>query len=41
MLFDHESDPHETKNLADDPNFAAVRKELAALVEKHLTDVGN
>jgi iduronate 2-sulfatase len=28
MLFDHESDPHERKNLADSPEHRAVRKEL-------------
>jgi arylsulfatase A-like enzyme len=31
MLFDHDSDPHELKNLADDPAFASVRAELSAL----------
>ena len=30
MLFDEENDPHETKNLADDPKYAAVRAELSA-----------
>lgn len=31
MLFDVTTDPHETKNLADDPKLAAVRKRLAEL----------
>lgn len=30
MLFDHKTDPHETKNLADDPEYAKVRADLAA-----------
>jgi iduronate 2-sulfatase len=33
MLFDVNADPHELKNLADDPRFADVRKELASLVK--------
>lgn len=32
MLFDQQADPHELKNLADDPKFAEVRKELSGLV---------
>lgn len=32
------SDPDETKNLADDPAFAATKKELAAQLMKTLTD---
>jgi iduronate 2-sulfatase len=35
MLFDETADPHEMKNLADDPAHAAVRDELAALARKH------
>src|SRR5262249_61322148 len=34
MLFDHEADPHEMKNLADDPKYAPVRAELSALLKK-------
>ncbi len=30
VLFDHQNDPHELKNLADDPKLAALRAELAA-----------
>ncbi|MBI5760380.1 MAG: DUF4976 domain-containing protein, partial [Planctomycetales bacterium] len=32
MLYDHETDPFETKNLADDPKFANVVAELHELV---------
>lgn len=35
MLFDELADPHEMKNLADDPKFSDVRKELSALVKKY------
>jgi arylsulfatase A-like enzyme len=35
MLFDEQADPHEMKNLAEDPKFAKVRDELAALARKH------
>ena len=28
-LYDHESDPHEWQNLADDPRFVAVKRDLA------------
>ena len=31
MLFDEVNDPHEMKNLADDPSYAGVRAELSAL----------
>jgi arylsulfatase A-like enzyme len=34
MLFDEQADPHEMKNLADDPKYAAVRAELAALAKR-------
>ena len=34
MLFDHSADPHEMKNLADDPEMAQVRQELAGLLRK-------
>lgn len=33
QLYDHNSDPGEDKNLANDPNFAEVQKELQALVQ--------
>jgi arylsulfatase A-like enzyme len=35
MLIDEIADPHETKNLIDDPKLATVREELAALAKKH------
>jgi iduronate 2-sulfatase len=35
VLFDHDNDPHETKNLVDDPRFAGVRAELSALAKQH------
>lgn len=35
MLFDVMADPHEMKNLADDPKFAAVREELSKLAKQH------
>jgi arylsulfatase A-like enzyme len=35
MLFDHTTDPHERKNLIDDPKFAQVRDELSALAKQH------
>lgn len=35
MLFDPAADPHEMKNLAGDPKFADVRKEMSALVRAH------
>jgi arylsulfatase A-like enzyme len=34
MLFDEQADPHEMKNLADDPAHAKVRAELSALAKK-------
>jgi arylsulfatase A-like enzyme len=34
MLFDHDADPHEMTNLAADPKFAEVAKELAEKVRK-------
>jgi arylsulfatase A-like enzyme len=34
MLFDHEADPHESRNLAEEEKFAGVRKELSALARK-------
>jgi len=35
MLFDQQADPHELKNLGDDPKCADVRKELSALVRSY------
>ncbi len=35
MLFDHQNDPHELKNLIDDPKFARAREELSGLTKKH------
>lgn len=35
MLFDQQADPHELKNLADDPKLTDVRKELSALVRDY------
>jgi arylsulfatase A-like enzyme len=34
MLFDHEADPHETKNLAGDPILAQVQAELAKRIRE-------
>ena len=36
MLFDESADPGETKNLADDPQFARERAELAGRVKAFL-----
>jgi arylsulfatase A-like enzyme len=36
MLFDEAADPHEMKNLANDPSFVGVRKELSAHVKNYL-----
>jgi arylsulfatase A-like enzyme len=33
MLFDVSRDPHELKNLADDPKFAQIRSELSGLLK--------
>ncbi|HHY86407.1 MAG TPA: sulfatase [Verrucomicrobia bacterium] len=41
MLFDEENDPHELRNLADDPKWADVRKELSATLRKHLATRAN
>lgn len=35
FLFDHDNDPHETKNLIDDPRFADVRAKLSKLAKQH------
>jgi arylsulfatase A-like enzyme len=34
MLFDQQTDPHEMTNLANDPKYAGVRSELAALLDR-------
>lgn len=36
VLFDHQSDPHEMKNLANDPQYAAQVADLKALLTKRL-----
>jgi uncharacterized sulfatase len=38
-LFDLQKDPHEVKNVADDPNYAAVKAELLAKLEAWRKDV--
>jgi hypothetical protein len=38
MLFDHQSDPHELRNLADAASAAVVRRELAAVLRKRFSD---
>jgi arylsulfatase A-like enzyme len=40
MLIDEVADPHETKNLIDDPNLAKLREELSALAKKHAAGGG-
>lgn len=35
MLFDEQADPHELKNLANDPALAAVKAELSQLAKRH------
>ncbi len=35
MLIDFEQDPHELKNLAGDPAYAATEEQLAALVKEY------
>jgi arylsulfatase A-like enzyme len=35
MLIDEDADPHELKNLADDPDHAEVRAKLSELVRQH------
>jgi hypothetical protein len=41
MLFDEQADPHEMKNLADDPRYADVKAELAAMARKHTPGAGS
>jgi arylsulfatase A-like enzyme len=38
MLFDEQADPHEMKNLADDPALAAVKEKLSALAKQHAAE---
>ncbi len=38
MLLDREADPQELKNLANDPQYAAVCRELSALTRKYAAD---
>ncbi|MFB0613617.1 sulfatase [Aurantiacibacter poecillastricola] len=38
QLFDHTVDPHETRNLADDPRYADVVAQLAALLPDQVED---
>jgi iduronate 2-sulfatase len=40
MLVDMVNDPHQMKNLADDPKYASVRAELSALVKKYVANAG-
>ncbi len=35
LLFDEQADPHELKNVADDPRLASVKAELSALAKRH------
>jgi hypothetical protein len=35
MLLDENADPHEMKNLVDDPKYAQVKAEMQALLKKH------
>lgn len=37
QLYDHDADPHETKNVADDPQHAATVADLQALIRKNFT----
>ena len=38
MLFDHETDPHELKNLADDPDLVEVKTQHAELIKRFRRD---
>lgn len=38
MLLDQQNDPQELKNVADDPQYAGVRAELAAITRKYAAD---
>jgi hypothetical protein len=40
-LYDAAADPHETRNLADDPAFADARRELAAALDQWMIDSGD
>lgn len=41
MLYDHEADPHQTRNLADDPDAAGVAAELDAQLRRRLDRLGD
>jgi hypothetical protein len=41
MLFDERDDPHEMKNLVDDPKYADVKAELSALAREHAPGAGS
>ncbi|HYG21507.1 MAG TPA: sulfatase [Verrucomicrobiae bacterium] len=36
MLFDETADPHELRNLADDPNFAGIKEEHSRLIRDYI-----
>jgi len=40
ILFDPHADPHEMKNLADDPRYAKIRAELSPLVRRYAGNLG-
>jgi arylsulfatase A-like enzyme len=40
-LFDLESDPHECRNLIEDPQHAGLRSELHALLEQRMVELGD
>jgi arylsulfatase A-like enzyme len=40
LLFDTKNDPRELKNLANDPQFASVCKEMSALARRYAADLG-
>jgi hypothetical protein len=40
MLIDETADPHEMKNLANDPQYASVCAELGAMVKKYSANLG-
>ncbi len=40
-LFDTYADPHELRNLADDPAFAKTRQRLTLALDRHLAEVGD
>jgi uncharacterized sulfatase len=40
FLYDLEADPHERDNLVDRPDLAGLRAELAALLRRHMVEIG-